>query len=310
MSTILNGSLSPNVIKTALDKVSSAAFNRSVMPDQATVLDPMIFNQDSADSSAVISEVFGGIATWNATAEEAALQRQAGRVKDTQTHTVVDYKVSVPVTREFMRDNKWGLVAKQVRDAADKGLVTRETAGMGIFRNGQTTTLTNDGAALFSNTHTTVSGDTVDNLITGALDDTTLNTGLVALAEQKDQAGVIVGRRAKVLLVPAALYKQAVIQTESSLRPGTANNDMNLYSTKYGLYVKQSPYLGAAAGGSDVAWFLIGEGHNLYRWVREGMNTDYVGPEYSENDVALYKMRFAEMFGATQYDGLLASTGV
>jgi hypothetical protein len=181
---------------------------------------------------------------------------------------------------------------------------------MEMFRNGFTTSLTNDGAAIFSDTHTTVSGDTVDNKSTLALDDTSLNTGLTALMEQKDQAGVVVGRRAKVLLVPPALYKQAYILTDSALRPGTANNDENIYSAKFGLTLKTSPYLGAAAGGSDTAWFLIGESHNLYRWVREGFNTDFVGEEYSENDVAFYKMRFAEVFGATQYDGLFGSTGV
>ncbi len=311
MPSILNKSLSPSVVKTALDMVSSAEFNKSVMPDQASVLDAMLFNQDSADSSAVITEVFGGIPMWDATAEEVALTRRAGRVKDQQTFSVVDYKVSIPITREFMRDNKWNLVAKQVRDAADKGVVTREQKGMALFRGGFTTTLTNDGAALFSDSHTTVSGDTVDNKSTSALDDTSLNTGLTALAEQKDQSGVVVGRRAKVLLVPPALYKQAVILTDSSLRPGTANNDANVYSSKYGLVVKQSPYLGAAnSGGSDTAWFLLSDMHSIYRWVREGFNTDYIGPEYSVNDEAAYKMRFAEVFGATQFDGVWGSTGV
>lgn len=310
MPSIFNKALNPSVVKTTLDTVSSAEFNRKVVADQATVLDPAIFNQDSADSSAVISEVFGGIPMWDATAEEVSLTQRSARVKDQQTFTVVDYKVALPITREFMRDNKWGLVAKSVREAAEKGVVTRESAGMGLFRNGFTTSLTNDGATIFSDTHTTVSGDTVDNKSTLALDDTSLNTGLTALMEQKDQAGVVVGRRAKVLLVPPALYKQAYILTDSALRPGTANNDENIYSAKFGLTLKTSPYLGAAAGGSDTAWFLLGESHNLYRWVREGLNTDFVGEEYSENDVAFYKMRFAEVFGATQYDGLWGSTGV
>lgn len=310
MSSILNGALSPNVIKTALDKVSDVAFKPSVMPDQATVLDPMLFNQERMDSSAVVTEVFGSVGTWDAVAPEVELPQEAGRVKDTQTFSVVDYKKSLPITREFMRDNKWGLVAKNVRAAADKGRITREARGMDLFRLGFTTKLTNDGVSIFSNSHVTVSGDTVDNLFTEALDDDSLNTGLIMMAEQKDQAGVVVGRRARVLLVPPALYKQACILTESQLRPGTANNDMNVYSVKYGLYIKQSPYLGAAVGGSDTAWFLIGEDHQMTRYVREDFNTDYVGPEFSVNDIAYYKMRFAETFGCTQYDGLVASTGL
>jgi len=310
MSSILNGALSPNVIKAALDKVSDVAFNAAIMPDQASVLDPMLFNQASADSSAVVTEVFGSVGLWEATAPEVELTQDAGRVKDTQTFSVVDYKKALPITREFMRDNKWNLVAKNVKAAADKGRITREARGMDLFRLGFTTKLTNDGAAIFSNSHTTVSGDTVDNLFTEALDDDALSTALVMMAEQKDQAGVVVGRRARVLLVPPAAYKQAVILTGSELRPGTANNDMNLYSAKYGLYVKQSPYLGANAAGSDTAWFLVGDNHEMTRYTREGFNTDYVGPEFSANDIAYYKMRFAEVYGCTQYDGLVGSTGL
>jgi len=310
MSSILNGALSPNVIKTALDKVSDVAFNANAIPSRATVLDPLLFNQAPAESSAVVTEVFGSVGTWDAVAPEVELPAEAGRVKDTQTFSVVDYKKSLPITREFMRDNKWGLVAKNVKSAAEKGRITREQRGMDMFRLGFTTKLTNDGATIFSNTHTTVSGDTVDNLFTEALDDDALNTALIMMAEQKDQAGIIVGRSARVLLVPPALFKQACILTESTSRPGTANNDMNVYSVKYDLFVRQSPYLGAAFSGSDTAWFLIGDNHEMTRYTREGFNTDYVGPEFSANDVAYYKMRFAEVFGCTQYDGLLASTGL
>ena len=310
MSSILNGALSPSVIKTTLDKVSDVAFNAADIPSRATVLDPLIFNTAPAESSAVVTEVFGSVGLWEAVSPEVELPADAGRVKDQQTFSVVDYKKSLPITREFMRDNKWGLVAKNVKAAADKGRITRETRGMDMFRLGFTTKLTNDGVAIFSNSHVTVSGDTVDNLSTEALDDDALNTALIMMAEQKDQAGVIVGRSARVLLVPPALFKTACILTESTSRPGTANNDMNVYSVKYDLFVRQSPYLGANASGSDTAWFLIGDNHEMTRYTREGFNTDYVGPEFSPNDIAYYKMRFAEVYGCTQYDGLVGSTGL
>lgn len=311
---ILNGTLSPSVIKEGLNIVSQAEFSRSVRPDDASCLDSLLFNQDSADNSAVVSEVFGGIPTWDAVAPEVELPQRASRVKNQQTFSVVDYKVSLPITREFMRDSKFSIVARNVKEAANKGVVTRESRAMDLFRLGFTTKLTNDGATIFSDAHTTVSGDTVDNKLAVALSESSLNTSLVMLAEQKDQAGVVVGRRAKTLLLPPALYKLGVEITKSELRSGTsgyttAPNDVNVYSSMYGLILKQSPYLGAAAGGSDTAWFLLSDMHHVYRWVREGFNTDFTGPEYSPNDIAYYKMRFAEVFGCTQYDGLVGSTG-
>ncbi len=303
---------SPNAVKTALDMVSVAEFNRAPNPSQASALDPLLFNQDRATSSAVVTEVFGSTGTWLATAEEAEITAHSPRVKDNQVFAVVDYKERIPVTREFMRDEKWGLVARAVREAANMGMVTREKAAMDVFRLGFTTNLTNDGVSIFNNNHITVSGDTVDNLLTDALDDDSLNAALVAMGEQKNQAGVVVGRRARTLLVPMALYKQAVILADAKAeeRPGTANREINVYSAKYDLVIKSSPYLGAANGGSDTAWFLLADNHNVYRWEREGFNTDYLGPEYSDTDTGKYIMRFAEAFGATQYDGLFASTGL
>ena len=144
MSSILNGALSPSVIKTTLDKVSDVAFNAADIPSRATVLDPLIFNTAPAESSAVVTEVFGSVGLWEAVSPEVELPADAGRVKDQQTFSVVDYKKSLPITREFMRDNKWGLVAKNVKAAADKGRITRETRGMDMFRLGFTTKLTND----------------------------------------------------------------------------------------------------------------------------------------------------------------------
>lgn len=312
MPNILNRVYSPNVVKTALDMVSNVEFNKSPNPSQASALDPLLFNQDRADSSAVVTEVFGGTGTWLPTAEEVEIAAHSGRVKDQKVFSVVDYKERINVSREFIRDNKWSLVARAVKEAANMGLVTREKAAMDVFRLGFTTNTTNDGVALFSDSHITVSGDTVDNLSTEALDDDALNNALVALGEQKNQAGIVVGRRARTLLVPLALYKQAVIlaDAKSEERPGTANREINVYSSKYDLVIKTSPHLGARNSGSDTAWFLLSDNHAIYRWEREGFNTEFDEPKGSNNDVGKYIMRFAEMYGVTQYDGSYGSTGL
>lgn len=58
------------------------------------------------------------------------------------------------------------------------------------------------------------------------------------------------------LVVPDDLEKNAVIFTSSTLRPTTANNDINYYR---GLQMDtiSSRWLNAASGGSATAWFLV-----------------------------------------------------
>ena len=63
---------------------------------------------------------------------------------------------------------------------------------------------------------------------------------------------------------PPALKREAVEITGSERDPDTAENAINVYKGSADVCVV--PYLSAASGGSDTAWFLIAEGHKLRIW--------------------------------------------
>lgn len=197
-----------------------------------------------------------------------------------------------------------------VENFARRARTTRDKNAFAVYRNAFTTALTADGAALVSDTHTTISGSTVDNKLTSALSETSLNDAIVSMGEMLAQDGEIDGHMPATLLVPMKLFKTAVEITDSELRSGTADNDLNIYSEKYGIRVYTSPYLGAAAGGSDTAWFLLSDNHSITRWVRESMNTNLVNFDISDNDVYKYKGRYREVVGAMSYEGVIGSTGL
>lgn len=196
-----------------------------------------------------------------------------------------------------------------MRQFALKAKRSQDKNAFTYLRDGFTVSTTADGAYLFSNSHTTLSGDTVDNLLTSALSESALFDAVKAMEEQKDQNGDVMGMSASCLLVPLALYKTAIEITDSELRSGSAENDVNFYSSKYGIVVKTSPYLGAAAGGSDTAWFLMGEGHNLTRWLRQPLQTALVDWTINRNNNYVYKGEFREVVGAATHEGLIGSTG-
>lgn len=305
-----SSSLSPNAVKTALDTVFFPKFNTAQIPQMAYAETSTVFNQDSADSSAVITEIFVGTGSWELKGEEEDIAGGQFKIGNPKTFSVTEYAHSLDIPRTFAADAKYSLVNKAVSDMAMRGRTTRDKNAMAIFRGGFTVAKTNDGAYVFSDSHTTLSGATVDNKSTASLSETTLFDATVALTEQKAQDGEIAGCVPKVLLVAPKLFKTACEITKSTLRSGTTNNDMNIfYSDLYNVEVRQSNFLGAAAGGSDTAWFLLGDTHAITRWVREDIWTDAVDWRGQRNNNYIYKGGYREVVGAMDYVGAYGSTG-
>lgn len=302
--------INPDVVKTELDDVFMQEFNYTNHPGYADATSELIFNQDSTDKQAEQEEVFKGVSLWGQRSEEQDVPADEPRITNKVTYNVVNFAKSVDISKNFFDDNMHGSYEKLVRDFAEKGRITRDDNAVALYRNAFTSTLTADGATLVSDTHTTISGDTVDNKITAALTQASLNTAIIGLVEQKDQSGVVRGSMPNTLFVPPALFKLASEIVESDLKQGTTDNDMNIYSSKYGIYVATSNRLGAAAGGSDTAWFLLGRNHAIRRWVRQGVVTDLVDYKFQRNNNYIYKGEFREVVGAIDYVGVFGSTGL
>ena len=202
-----------------------------------------------------------------------------------------------------------GVWAEDVKNFALMARVTQDNSAFELFRNAFTTTLTADGVSFINSAHPLIGGGTVSNVITGALSDTTLNTAIVALREQKNQRGVILGGVPSILLVPQRLWKYAMQLTESALVADNANNAINVYRSAYGFRVYSSPYLGAAAGGCDTAWFMLTPQHSVSRLIRQGIQTALRPWQYSNNRTYLYQGNFREAYFVPDYAGSVGSQG-
>jgi len=201
---------------------------------------------------------------------------------------------------------------KAVEDFALKARITRDEYAFSLFRDafdGNTFT-TADGVALISDSHTALgSGNTVDNKLTAALSATALDTAIQTLQEQESQDGTIIGHTPDCLVVPPALRSLAERIVYSTLRPQTGDNDLNPVRGLYDLTVYTSPYLGAAAGGSDTAWFLLSKNHSIMRFIRKNVETDLVDYKFQRNNNYIYKGEFREEIGVMNYEGIVGSDG-
>jgi len=190
--------------------------------------------------------------------------------------------------------------------------IARDRNAFAVYALGFTTQTTIDGVALFAATHTNQNGDTIDNLETGALDDTTLNATINTLRTQVNQSGVKVGYEPDFLLTPSLLHKTGMTYAKSVLRAGTGNNDLNYFSEMYpGMKVVYNQFLDDT---STTAYFVGAAGHGVTRFEREALSTNLVDWKISAaaNDVNAYKylMVAREEVDSLEYSGVVGSTGV
>jgi hypothetical protein len=298
------------IVRTELDTVFFQNFEYDgTSPGIATAENGKLFKKIPIDRAAYIGEVNQGSAKWRKIGEVSTVPVAQPRVRNKYTISVSDFADSIEISKNLFDDNMHGVWSEDVRQFALMARVSQDDNAFGLYRGAFTTTLCADGVAVISASHVLIGGGTLSNLISGALSSTTLNTAIVALREQKNQAGVILGGSPAYLLVPPALHKLAVELTESVLVSDSANNAVNVYRSIFGIEVMTSPYLGVAAGGSDTAWFLMSKFHSVSRLVRQGVQTALRSWEMSNNRTYNYQGNFREEVFVPDYAGIVGSLG-
>ena len=299
-----------DIVRTSLDTVFFQEFEYDTgIPGIATASTGDLFKVKTTDRQAYIGEINGTVGLFDAVGEVQENPVDIPVTANKYTIQVVDYSKELPISKDLFDDNMHDVWAENITQMARMARITQDYNAFGLFRNAFTTTLTADGVALISASHVTVKGITVSNSVSGSLSSTTLNTAFVSLKEQKNQAGVIVGGNAAILLVPEKLFKTAIELTDSALIADSSNNAINVFRSAMGLKVYSSPQLGAAAGGSDTAWFLLTKNHSVTRLIRQGIETALTPWQYSHNRSYTYQANYRESYFVPDYAGIVGSTG-
>ncbi len=300
-----------SIVQTELDKVFFQQFDyNEKFPGVAHATTADIFKPIETTNAAWIQSINKGSGLFPAIGETATVPLSTPHVTNKQTTRVLTFAQGIDISKQLFDDNMHGVWAADVEDFAIKARDTQDYNAFRLFRNGFTTELTADGVSIFNATHPLIGGGTQSNTGTVALSPTSLNTGIVNLMEQKDQSAVIRGSAPSILLVPPALWKHAREITDSALIADTGNNNVNVYRSALGITVWTSHWLGAAAGGSDTAWFLLAQRHGFTRLIRQGLETALTPWQYSNNLTYRYQANFREEVFCADYAGSYGSTGV
>ncbi len=303
-----------SIVQTELDKVFFQQFDYDeTFPGVAHATTAEIFKPQDTTHAAWIQSINKGSGLFPAIGETAPVPLSTPHVTNKQTTQILTFAQGIDISKQLFDDNMHGVWAEDVRDFADKAKDTQDFTAFGLFRNGFTTALTADGVSIFNSAHPLIGGGTQSNTATGAgsvLSPTSLNTAIVNLIEQKDQSAVIRGSSPAVLLVPPALWKHAREITDSALIADSAQNNVNVYRSALGITVYTSHWLGAVAGGSDTAWFLLAKRHGFTRLLRQGLETALTDWRYSNNLTYRYQANFRENYFCADYAGSYGATGV
>lgn len=256
--------------------------------DEEPQMMPKIFNVDTSDRDTESVSATTGFGKLQQTSELGALDYEDPLKMFKTTATHLKYTKGFKVSQELVEDDQHGVIKQMPRALAKSVVYTTEYWGADIFNKAFNTSYTSygDGKPLCSTGHTRADGGTAQSNAssTGVVfSETNLETQRLALEKHLNDKGEIVNFKADTILAPIDLRKSIMITTDSQMRPGTANNDVNVYEGVFTNYFWR--YL-----TSTTAWFLLDKSNHLLNWywrIRPEFKNDF----NFDADAALYKVR-------------------
>lgn len=219
------------------------------------------------------------------------------------------YTLGFKVTREAIEDDLYRIVSRR---PAEMGRAMRrgaETQAANVFIQGfDTTYLGGDAKPIFSTSHPRPDGGTAQSnaSATGIVfSEDNLETGRLAVMDQLDDRGQIVGTMPSKLLVSQENEKLAHLVVDSAGRQGTADNDANFNKGRF--TIEMWKYLTSAT-----AWFLLddvtikGRGTLSWFWRRR---PEFKNDELFDTEYAVYKSTMRLSRGWSDWHGIWGSQG-
>jgi len=267
---------------------------------------PEVFNVVSSTKDSETDSATTGFGMLIETSELGALDYEDPVKMYKTVYSHKKYTKGFKVSKELMEDDQHNVIARLPKLLAKSTVRTTEYHAASVLNNGFSTSYTSygDGNPLFSTSHDRADGGTAQSNASSTgitLTETNLETGRLALEKVLDDKGQIVTFQADKLIIPVDLRKTAQILTQSTLRPGTANNDVNIFEGVFKIVPWR--YL-----TSSTAWFLQDSSEHLlnFFWrVKPEFKSDY----NFDADAALYKVRIRFSTGWSDWRGVWGSKG-
>lgn len=272
---------------------------------------PLVFPQImQVDSSTKQDEKFSGVSGFGlfVQTDEGAQINYDDPVQMYDVNlTHVKYTKGFKISEELYEDDQYNVMNGKPAQLARAARRTAETINANVLNRALNSSYADGGDAkvLCSVSHPRSDGGSSQSNASATgitFTESNLETGLIASREQLDDRGMRIQIMPNTLIGPINLEKEMNIVVRSTSRPGTADNDLNVYQGRFKIIAWE--YLTV----NNTIWFLLDKSQAKLKWLWR------VKPEFKQDvafdtGMALFKSRFRGVAGWTDWRGVWGSLG-
>ncbi len=268
-----------------------------------------IYSVENSQKAYEEDVLLAGLAGAPVKPEGAPVSYDSGGEAFTARYVHETIALAFSLTEEAEEDNLYGSIGSKYSRALARSMQhTKEVKGAATLNNGFDSSYPGgDGVELFSTAHPLYGGGTQSNTFSTQADlsETSLEEAFIAISKFVDERSLPIAVQAQKLIVPPDLMFVAERLLVTTLRVGTADNDINALRN-----------MNMVPGGchknhrlTDTnAWFLItdamdGLKHMVRKKIQRGIEGDF------ETGNMRYKARERYSFGWSDYRGAFGSSG-
>ena len=267
-----------------------------------------IFEEESSDRAFEEEVMLGGFSTAPVKNEGSAVSFDDAQETYTARYTHETIALAFSITEEAIEDNLYDRLASRYTKALARSMAqTKQIKAAAILNNAfDTTYAVGDGAALCSSAHPSLSGNQRNQLSVAAdLNETSLEQMLIDIAGLTDERGLKIAVQGTKLVIPKELQFTADRILKSTLRVGTADNDINAVRNM-GM-VPQGYAVNHYLTDPDAFFIMTDAPNGMKMFQRVSMKTGFEG-DFETGNVR-YKARERYSFGFSDPRGIFGSPG-
>ncbi len=267
-----------------------------------------IYDIESSDRAFEEEVMLSGFDVAPVKTEGAGVAYDQAQEVYTARYTHETIALAFSLTEEAVEDNLYASLAARYTKALARSMsTTKQIRAASVLNGAFTTSIGGDGVALCADNHPTLSGPNLRNELSTPADltETSLEQALIDIAAFTDERGLKIAVQGLKLIIPKELQFTADRILKSTLRVGTADNDINAIRNM-GM-VPQGYTVNHYLTDPD-AWFVKTDAPNgMKMFERVSMKTGFEG-DFDTGNVR-YKARERYSFGFSDPRGIFGSPG-
>jgi len=267
-----------------------------------------IFSKENSDRAFEEEVMLSGFGNAGVKPEGSSINYDAATETFTARYTHETLALAFSITEEAIEDNLYDRISSRYTKALARSMANaKQVKAANVLNRAFNSSYTGgDGLELCSLAHVIVSGTEQNELTTAAdLNETSLEQAMIDIAALTDERGLKIAAKGMKMIIPSALQFTAERLMKSTLRVGTADNDINAVRSM-GM-IPQGYTVNHYLTDTD-AWFIKTDVPNgLKHFVRAPIKTAMEG-DFETGNVR-YKARERYSFGWSDWRGIFGSPG-